>query len=65
MRDKLIKLIDVKSIITLMIVITYLAMALLGKVDVGTFETIVLMVITFYFGTQYQKKVGDKYEGND
>ncbi len=63
-KDKLIKLIDVKSIITLMIVVTYLVMALMGTVDVGTFETIVLMVITFYFGTQYQKKVGDKNESN-
>ena len=53
MRDKIAKLIDVKSIITLMFtgVMAYLAIA--EKVDI---EQIYLMIIAFYFGTQSAKK---------
>jgi len=58
MLEKISKLIDVKSIITLSIVFTYLALAITGRIEIGTLESIVLMVVSFYFGTQHQKKVG-------
>lgn len=58
MLEKLSKLIDVKSIITFSIVFTYLGLAVMDRVQIDKLETIVLMVVSFYFGTQHQKKVG-------
>lgn len=53
MRDKLAKLIDVKSIITLMFTGVMAYLAITEKVDI---EQIYLMIIAFYFGTQSAKK---------
>ena len=49
------KLIDVKSIVTLMLTITFVALAVCGKVSGDKFFEIYIMIISFYFGTQYQK----------
>jgi len=54
---RLAKLIDVKSIVTLSIVFTYLALAIMRVVHADKLESIVFIVVSFYFGTQYQKKV--------
>ena len=53
------KLIDVKSLVT--IVLTVLFCVLAGKqlIDGQSVMTIYTTVIAFYFGTQYQKKVSD------
>ncbi len=56
--EKTAKLIDVKSIITFAIVFTYLILAMMGKVQADKLESIVLVVVSFYFGIQHQKKTG-------
>lgn len=55
MIDKLKNLITVKSIVTLTIVMVYCYLAIAMKIDLKGFESIVLMIMAFYFGTQTQK----------
>lgn len=56
MKEKLCKLIDVKSLVTLTLtgVMAYLSIA--GVEASETFKTIYIMIIGFYFGTQTTKK---------
>lgn len=63
MKQKLAKLINVKSIVTLMLTIVFCILAVKQSVSVEQFLTIFTTVIAFYFGTQYQKndeRNGDK-----
>lgn len=56
MKNKLAKLIDVKSIVTLVLTAVFAALSLTGKLSAEQFQTVFTTVIAFYFGTQYQKK---------
>ncbi len=58
MLDRLKKLIDVKSIVTLLLTIVVCILTLKGQFEI---KEIYLMIIAFYFGTQYQKN-NDKKE---
>lgn len=55
MKEKLCKLIDVKSLVTLTLtgVMAYLSIS--GREVSETFKTIYVMIIGFYFGTQTTK----------
>lgn len=53
------KLIDVKSIVTLMLTAAFVALAAAGKISGDKFFEIFIMIISFYFGTQYQKNTGE------
>jgi hypothetical protein len=55
MKEKLAKLIDVKSIMTLVLTIVFCVLALTGVVTGGEFLSIFTMIVGFYFGTQAQK----------
>ncbi len=55
MKNKLIKLIDVKSIITLMLALVFSVLSLMGRISPEQFLTIFTTIIAFYFGVQYQK----------
>lgn len=59
---KLANLIDVKTIATFVILAVYAALALTGKIEPDGVESITLMVLAFYFGTQHQKKVAEQAE---
>ncbi len=56
MKEKIAKLVDVKSIVTLMLTLVFCVLALLGVITGKEFLTIFTIVIGFYFGTQAQKK---------
>lgn len=58
MKERLSKLIDVKSIVTLVLVAVFAYLALTGTVTGQEFLTVFTVVISFYFGTQYEKKNG-------
>lgn len=58
MKDKLAKLIDVKSIVTLALTGVFSYLAIIGTISSKEFLTIFSVVIAFYFGTQYGKKEG-------
>ena len=56
MKEKLAKLIDVKSIMTLLLTAVFCLLAVLGKVSPDQFVTIFTVIVGFYFGTQAQKR---------
>lgn len=60
MKKQLAKLIDVKSIVTLMLALVFAVLALKGQLSPEQFLTVFTVVISFYFGTQYQKKTDKK-----
>ena len=55
MIDKLAKLIDVKSLVTLTMTLVFSMLSLAGKLTAEQFLTVFSTVIAFYFGTQHQK----------
>lgn len=56
MKEKLTKLIDVKSIMTLALTIVFCVLALMGAIGAAEFLSIFTMIVGFYFGTQSEKK---------
>lgn len=58
MIDVLKKLLSVKSIVTLVLTAVFAVLAIKEKVTATEFLTVFTVVISFYFGTQYEKKVG-------
>ena len=56
MKQKVSKLIDVKSLVTLALTGIFCALAWRETVSAGQFQTIFTTVIAFYFGTQSAKK---------
>ena len=58
MKEKFAKLIDVKSIMTLLITIIFCILAILGRVNAEQFIVIFTTIVSFYFGTQTEKKNG-------
>ena len=55
MKEKLAKLVDVKSIMTLLLTVVFCVLSLKGTITGSEFQTIFTVVVGFYFGTQYQK----------
>ena len=59
-KQKFAKLIDVKSLVTLALTGLFCVLAIKGNISQEV-QTIYLMIIAFYFGTQHAKKdVEDK-----
>lgn len=56
MKERLYKLLTVKSIVTILLTIVFCVLALTGELSGQDFLTIFTTVIAFYFGTQIEKK---------
>ena len=54
-KDKLAKLIDVKSLVTLILTAVFAVQTAKGEITSEQFQTIFTTVIAFYFGTQFNK----------
>lgn len=69
MKQKFAKLIDVKSIVTILLTAVFSVLAVKDDISSEQFLTIFTVVISFYFGTQYQKNYKnnkeDNYHGSD
>lgn len=66
MKDKIIKLIDLKSIITVALVVALIWGFIVGKVETKDFLVYVSIVITFYFAKkdkEENKKPSDEEVG--
>lgn len=63
MKKKIEKLIDVKSIVTLILTIVFAVLSLKSNISEQQFLTVFTTIIAFYFGVQYQKKE-DKNDNN-
>ena len=59
MIERLKKLIDVKSIVTILLTIIFCVLAYRHDISAEQFLTIFTVVISFYFGTQYNKRDGE------
>lgn len=55
MKEKLAKLVNVKSIITLILCGVFAYLSVIGQILPDQFLTIFTIVISFYFGSQYEK----------
>lgn len=51
-------LVKVKTIVTLIVVAIYAYLAVTGKITADNVMIITSMVVSFYFGTQHEKKGG-------
>ena len=56
MKEKFAKLIDVKSIVTIVLTGMFAFLAFRGTIGGDQFLTVFTVIIAFYFGTQAQKK---------
>lgn len=54
-------LIKVKTIVTFIVVLVFSVLALRGDISPDNVMYIVTAVISFYFGTQHEKKVGEDH----
>lgn len=57
MKEKLYKLIDVKSLVTLSLTGAFIYMNVTGVDVPETFKTVYIMICGFYFGTQVMKQI--------
>lgn len=58
--DRITKLIDVKSLMTLTLTVAFVALVVKGLIDGDKFMAIYTMIVGFYFGTQSQKKTTEE-----
>lgn len=56
--ENLAALIKVKTIVTLVVITVFAVLALRGEISADNVMIIVSSVISFYFGTVYEKKAG-------
>lgn len=56
MLNELIKLLKVKSIVTIVLTAVFSFLAVTGKVSGDQFLTVFSVIIAFYFGTQHEKQ---------
>ena len=54
--EKLANLINVKTIVTLVVITVFAVLALTGAISADNVMIIISMVVSFYFGTQHEKK---------
>ena len=54
--ERLADLLKVKTFVTFSVVLVFAALALKGKIQPDNVMVVVSMVVSFYFGTQHEKK---------
>ena len=60
MKNRIAKLIDVKTIVTFALTAAFVYLSVSKYIEPQIFMTIYTMIIGFYFGTQHEKKKEDK-----
>lgn len=55
MKERLANLLTVKSLVTILLTGVFSYLAVTGRVTAQEFLTVFTVVISFYFGTQYEK----------
>lgn len=55
MKERLNKLLSVKSIVTILLTIVFCYLSIIKVIPYDTFMTVFSVIIAFYFGTQYEK----------
>lgn len=65
--NNLAQLIKVKTLVTLILTVVFAVLAINGGINPEQFLTVFTVVISFYFGTQYERKtanVGEVQQNN-
>lgn len=62
MKERLNKLLTVKSIVTIVLTAVFAYLAVIGAVSADQFLTVFTVIIAFYFGTQAEKKANGEVE---
>lgn len=65
MKEKLAKLINVKSIITILLTIVFSYLSISGDIQPDQFMTIFTVIISFYFGMKTEKNNNSKDDNNN
>lgn len=60
MRERLARLLTIKSLVTLAATAVFFALSLAGKLSAQEFLTVYTVIISFYFGTQFEKNGGQR-----
>lgn len=60
MKERLNRLLTVKSLVTLTVTAVFATLALRGTLSAQEVLTIFSIIISFYFGTQYERKGGTR-----
>ena len=55
MKERITRLLCVKSIVTILLTAVFAALALLGRIETDQFMTVFTVIIAFYFGTQTER----------
>ena len=58
MKERISKLLTVKSIVTILLTAVFAILAIRGTISGQEFLTIFTVVVSFYFGTQTERKGG-------
>lgn len=56
MKERIAKLLTVKSIVTIILTVVFAFLAVTGQVSADQYLTVFSVVVAFYFGTQYEKQ---------
>ncbi len=59
-KDRLAKLIDVKTIVTLTLTAVFSYLSIIGKISADNFMTVFTVIISFFFGVQIEKNSNRK-----
>lgn len=57
MKERLAKLLSVKSLVTIILTGVFAFLAATGAISADQYLTVYSVVIAFYFGTQHEKKI--------
>lgn len=60
MKEKLARLLSVKSIVTLVLTAVFSYLSITNAISGSDFLTIFVVIISFYFGTQVEKKAKEE-----
>lgn len=56
MKERLSKLLTIKSIVTILLTLVFCYLSITGVIQAELFMTVFTVVIAFYFGTQHERK---------
>lgn len=56
MKERLSKLLTVKSIVTILLTLVFCFLSITGVISAELFMTVFTVIVAFYFGTQHEKQ---------
>ena len=56
MKERISKLLTVKSIVTIMLTLVFCYLSIVGHISADLFDRVFMIIIAFYFGTQSEKQ---------